>query len=83
MILTHFNPSPRFQDIFAAEIRPVVIKQEAMIAVRCTVMPGVIIGRFAMVSAGIVVEKDVPDFHMLHMKSTLKYINLEAILKKK
>lgn len=83
MILTHFNPSPRFKDIFAAEVRPVLIKQEAMVAVRCTIMPGVTIGRFATVSAGIVVEKDVPDYNILHMKSTLKYINLEAILKKK
>ena len=80
MILTHFNPAPRFRDIFAAEIRPVIIKEEAMIAVRCTIMPGVTIGKFATVSAGIVVDNDVPDYNMLTMKSTPKYINLKKIL---
>lgn len=82
MILTHFNPAPRFKNIFTAEVRPVIIKQDAMIAVRCTIMPGVTIGKFATVSAGIVVEKDVPDYNMLYMKSMPKYINLERVIKK-
>lgn len=82
MILTHFNPAPRFKGIFESEVRPVVIKSDSMVAVRCTVMPGVTIGRFATVSAGIVVEKDVPDYHMLYTKSAPKYINLERIIKK-
>ena len=82
MILTHFNPAPRFKGIFESEVRPVIIKEESMVAVRCTIMPGVTIGRFATVSAGIVVEKDVPDYHMLYMKSAPKYINLERIIKR-
>lgn len=81
MILTHFNPAPRFEGIFASEVKPVVIKEECMVAVRCTIMPGVTIGKFATVSAGIVVEKDVPDYHMMYMKTTQKYINLERAIK--
>lgn len=80
MILTHFNPAPRFKKIFAAEVRPVLIKKEAMVSVRCTIMPGVTIGKFATVSAGVVVEKDVPDYHMLYVKCAPKYINLEKLL---
>lgn len=82
MILTHFNPAPRFKGIFAAEVRPVVIKQESMISVRCTIMPGVVIGKFATVNAGTVVDKDVPDYHLLYMKATPKYINLEHAITK-
>ena len=82
MILTHFNPAPRFEGIFESEVRPVVIKSEAMVAVRCTIMPGVTIGKFATVSAGIVVDKDVPDYNMLCMKSSPKYINLEHVINK-
>jgi len=81
MILTHFNPAPRFRGIFESEVRPVVIKEECMVAVRCTIMPGVTIGKFATVSAGMVVEKDVPDYHMLYLKSTPKCINLERAIK--
>lgn len=81
MILTHFNPAPRFEGIFASEVKPVVIKGEAMVSVRCTIMPGVTIGKFATVSAGIVVDKDVPDYHMLYMKTTPKYLNLEKAIK--
>lgn len=82
MILTHFNPAPRFKNIFASEVKPVIIKEEAMVAVRCTIMPGVTIGKLATVSAGIVVDKDVPDYNMLYMKTAPKYINLERILRK-
>ncbi len=81
MILTHFNPMPRFQGIFASEVKPVIIKEEAMVAVRCTIMPGVTIGKLATVSAGIVVDKDVPDYNMLCVRTISKYINLERILK--
>lgn len=82
MILTHFNPMPRFKGIFDSEVRPVLIKEEAMVAVRCTIMPGVTIGKLATVSAGIVVDKDVPDYNMLYVKTEPKLINLERILKK-
>ena len=81
MILTHFNPATSFKGIFEPVVKPVVIKEECMVAVRCTIMPGVTIGKFATVSAGIVVEKDVPDYHMMYMKSTPKYINLERAIK--
>lgn len=81
MILTHFNPAEHFKGILNAEVKPTVICENAMVAVRCIVMPGVTVGKFATVSAGIVVEKDVPDYHMLYMKSSPKYINLERAIK--
>lgn len=82
MILTHFNPAPRFKSIFSAEVRPVLIKAGAMVAVRCTIMPGVTIGKFATVTAGTVVDKDVPDYNMYMVKATHKYINLEKVIKR-
>jgi UDP-2-acetamido-3-amino-2,3-dideoxy-glucuronate N-acetyltransferase len=44
------------------EIDPVVVKQGAVIAARCTLMPGVHIGRCALVGAGSLVTKSVPDY---------------------
>ena len=82
MILTHFNPATHFKGILNAEVKPTVICENAMVAVRCTIMPGVTVGKFAMASAGMVIDKDVPDYHMLYEKTTVKYINLEKVIKK-
>lgn len=47
-------------DVFAGTGGPVVIGDHAWIASRATVLPGVTIGRGAVVAAGSVVTKDVP-----------------------
>lgn len=47
---------------FAAVGGPVVIGDDAWVSCRCTILPGVRIGRGAVVAAGAVVTKDVPDF---------------------
>ena len=44
------------------EIRPVRIRAWADIGVNAVILPGVTIGRGAIVGAGAVVTRDVPDF---------------------
>lgn len=61
MILTHFNPMQHLSNLFQAQVAPVLIKSGTMVAVRSTILPGVCIGKNAIVSAGSVVEKDVAD----------------------
>lgn len=65
MILTHFNPMKRYAPIFQAQMAPVLIKNGAIVAVRSTILPGVCIGTNAVVSAGSVVEKSIPDYTMV------------------
>jgi len=62
MILTHFNPMQHLSVLFQSRVAPVLIKSGTMIAVRSTILPGVCVGKNAVVSAGSVVEKDVADF---------------------
>ncbi len=62
MILTHFNPMKQYAPILQAKVAPVVIKKGAIVAVRSTILPGVSIGKYAIVSAGSLVEKSVPNF---------------------
>ncbi|MBB1079227.1 sugar O-acetyltransferase [Limosilactobacillus sp. STM2_1] len=50
-------PSERRQ----VELKPVLIKENAWIGANATVLPGVTIGKNAVVAAGAVVTKDVPD----------------------
>lgn len=65
MVLTHFNPMKRFAPIFQAKAEPVLIKEGAIIAVKSVVLPGVCIGTNAVVSAGTIVEKNVPDYTLV------------------
>lgn len=46
----------------AAHARPVIIEDDAWLATRCSVMPGVRIGRGAVVAVGAVVTEDVPPY---------------------
>jgi acetyltransferase-like isoleucine patch superfamily enzyme len=46
----------------APVIDPVVIRQGAIIAARCVLMPGICIGRRALIGAGSLVTKSIPDF---------------------
>jgi acetyltransferase-like isoleucine patch superfamily enzyme len=43
------------------EVVPTLVKKGASIGAGCTICPGITIGENAMVSAGAVVTKDVPD----------------------
>ena len=47
---------------FVAEAAPVIIKDFVWIASRATILPGVTVGRGAVVACGAVVTRDVPDY---------------------
>ena len=42
--------------------KPVLIRQGAWIGAGATILPGVCVGKYAIVGAGSVVTKDVPDY---------------------
>jgi acetyltransferase-like isoleucine patch superfamily enzyme len=50
------------KDDFSARVEPVLIGDYVFIGPRAIILPGVKIGRGAVVAAGAVVTKDVPDF---------------------
>ncbi len=81
MILTHFNPMKQFAPILQARVAPVLIKKGAIVAVRSTIMPGVEVGEYAIVSAGSVVEKNVPDYTMVRGVPAKKVAEYESLLK--
>jgi len=60
MVFTNvFNPRseiPRMD-----ELRPTLVKRGATLGANCTIVCGTTIGRYALVGAGAVVTKDVPD----------------------
>ncbi|MDR3287228.1 MAG: acyltransferase [Prevotellaceae bacterium] len=80
-ILTHFNPMKRYALIFQAKVEPVVIKEGAIVAVKSVILPGVSVGKNAVVSAGSVVEKDVPDYTLVKGNPAKKVLEYEILLK--
>jgi len=83
MILTHFNPMRKFAPIFQAKVAPVLIKKDAIVSVRSTILPGVEIGQSSIVSAGSVVEKSVPDFTLVKGNPAKKVTEYEILLNHK
>ena len=49
-------------DLLTLPCKPVLIKEYAWIGAGATILPGVCIGKHAIVGAGSVVTKDVPDY---------------------
>lgn len=61
-LLCHSAPYQHFKPYFASYVAPVVIEDGAWIAVGVIILPGVIVGKSSVVSAGAVVTSDVPPY---------------------
>ena len=75
-ILIHTNPPVHFNGILESYVAPVVIKKGAWIGINVTILPGVVIGQNAVVGAGIIVNKSVPDNTIVTQEKN-KYIKYE------
>jgi acetyltransferase-like isoleucine patch superfamily enzyme len=67
-VLTN-DPFPRSVDVTGKLKRPedwhasgVIVREGASVGARAVILPGCVVGRWAMVAAGAVVTRDVPDF---------------------
>lgn len=65
MLITHFNLKKHFEPIVLARVAPVLIKKGAMVAIRSIVLPGVMVGEYAMISAASVVSEDVDSYTLV------------------
>ena len=80
MLLTHFNPMKRYANIFQAKVEPILIKEGAIVSVKSVILPGVVVGKNAVVSASSVVEKSVPDCTLVKGNPAKKVLNFEILL---
>ena len=67
IIMTHIKgPAKlRSEGMIPQVNKPVVLKDSCFIGVNCTIMPGVTVGKCAVVASGAVVLHDVPDYNMV------------------
>ncbi len=59
-LLAHSNPYLHFEKVLPSFVAPIVIKKGAWIGIGATIMPGVVVGEYAVVATGSIVTKDVP-----------------------
>jgi len=72
MIIAHFNLKKHFERIIVAEVKPVVIKSGAMVAIRSIILPGVTVGECSMVAAATVVSEDVEPYTLVRGNPAVK-----------
>ena len=60
IVIAHSNPYGHFKNVTESGVSPVIIKEGAWIADGAIILRGVTIGENAIISAGTVVDKDVP-----------------------
>ena len=80
MIIAHFNPPIRFCNLFEAATNPVIIKSGALVGIRSVVMPGVIVGKCSVITAGSIVMKNVPPFTMVQGNPAKTFLNFEHLM---
>jgi UDP-2-acetamido-3-amino-2,3-dideoxy-glucuronate N-acetyltransferase len=54
-------PSGELKGVDDWQVEPITIRRGASVGARAVILPGIVVGRFAMVAAGAVVTRDVPD----------------------
>jgi acetyltransferase-like isoleucine patch superfamily enzyme len=59
------NPDGSVQNAGQWEVSPIVVRTGASLGAACVLVAGVTVGRWALVAAGAVVTKDVPDFGLV------------------
>ncbi len=66
MVFTNIlNPRSKYPQVGAKYYIKTLVKEGASLGANCTIVCGHTIGRFAMVGAGAVVTKDIPDFALV------------------
>ena len=60
-LLTHSRSPENFKGKLLSYVAPITIKEGAWIGIRATILPGVTVGKGSIVSAGAVVQDNVPD----------------------
>jgi len=82
-ILVHTNIRSHFRGLISPSVQPVKIYEYALVGINSTILPGVIIGKYAVISAGSVVNRNVSDFTLVQGNPAKKVIKFEHLLTNK
>ena len=80
-VVAHSNPYEHFAPVVESKVAPVAIKDGAWIGLKSAVLMGVTIGENAIVSAGTIVDKDVPDYSIAKGNPMKIVTSFESLMK--
>lgn len=79
-LLAHTNVRSCFEGLIECKATPVHIKNHAVVAINSTVLPGVEIGEYAIVSAGSIVTKSIKPYTMVMGNPAKKILDFKHML---
>ena len=82
-ILVHNNVRTHFEGLIIPMVKPVVIENFSLIGINSTILPGVKIGKYSIISAGSIVNNNVPEFTIVQGNPAKKVIQFEKFLTNK
>jgi acetyltransferase-like isoleucine patch superfamily enzyme len=81
-IIAHTNAGAQFEDIVPNIAAPVVIRHHALCAINTTILPGVEIGEYSIVTAGSVVNRSMPAYSLVIGNPAKTIHNYERIVRR-
>jgi len=81
-VIAHSNPYIHFASIVESKVSPVIIREGAWVGVKAVILPGVEIGKRSIVSAGTVVDKNVPPYTLVKGNPMKKITDYEFLIDK-
>ena len=79
-VIAHANPYKHFENVIASTVAPIVVSEGAWVGVKAILLKGVVIGKKSIISAGTVVDRDVPDYTIAKGNPMKILTNFESIL---
>lgn len=80
-LLAHTNVYSCFEGLIDCRVAPVHIKHHALVSINSTILVGVTLGEYSIVSAGSVVSNNIPAFTMVVGNPAKKVLNFKHMLK--
>ena len=80
-VLTHIKPSKYFANCFTSHVAPVIVHKNAWVGVGVTLMPGIEVGEGSMISAGSIVNTDIPPMVLAGGNPAKVIMDLSGFLK--
>ena len=81
-LLAHSSLRSCYYGIVANNAAPVVVRHHANVSMNVTLLPGVEVGEYAIVSAGAVVSKKVKPYTIVQGNPAKEVVNIESFVKK-
>ena len=79
-LLAHTNVRSCYEGLIECKVSPIHIKHHALVSINSTILQGVVIGEYAVVSAGSIVNNNIKSYTMVVGNPAKKILDFKHIL---